>query len=81
MSNKNNFMNVQYITDDTGKTTGVFIPISDWNGLKSKYAEINEETNIPEFHKEVVRNRMAEYDKNPEIGLDYDEVMTELKSE
>ncbi|MFZ1455356.1 MAG: hypothetical protein WAT46_04905 [Saprospiraceae bacterium] len=33
---KYNFMNVQYITDDTGKTTGVFIPISDWNSLKSK---------------------------------------------
>ena len=37
-------MNVQYITDDTGKTTGVFIPISDWN-------EINEENFIPESHK------------------------------
>lgn len=58
-----------------------FIPVSDWNGLKSKYAEINEETNIPEFHKEVVRNRMSEYNKNSEMGLDYDKVMTELKSE
>jgi hypothetical protein len=74
-------MHVQYITDDTGKTTGVFIPISDWNGLKSKYTEINEESIIPESHKEVVRSRMAEYDNNPEMGLDYDEVMTELKSE
>ncbi|MCB9309592.1 MAG: addiction module protein [Lewinellaceae bacterium] len=74
-------MNVQYITDDNGKTTGVFIPISDWNGLKSKYRNINEESSIPESHKEVVRSRMAEYDKNPEMGLDYDEVMTELKSE
>lgn len=73
-------MNVQYITDDTGKTT-VSIPISDWNGLKSKYAEINEESIIPESHKEVVRNRMTEYNTNPEMGLDYDEVMTELKSE
>lgn len=81
MRNKNNFMNLQYITDDTGKTTGVFIPISDWNSLKSKYGEINEETTILEFHKEVVRNRMAEYDKNPEMGLDYDEVMSELENE
>lgn len=74
-------MNVQYIKDDTGKTTGVFIPISDWNGLKSKYAEINEESIIPESQKEIVRNRMSEYKTNPEMGLDYDEVMTELKSE
>ncbi|MBK9581918.1 MAG: addiction module protein [Saprospiraceae bacterium] len=74
-------MNVQYITDDTGKTTGVFIPISDWNGLKSKYAEINEESIIPESHKEIIRNRMTEYNTNPEIGLDYDEVIAELKNE
>lgn len=74
-------MNVQYITDDTGKTTGVFIPISDWNGLKSKYRDINEESSIPESHKEVVRSRMSEYISNPEIGLDFDEVMAELKSE
>ena len=47
-------MNVQYITDDTGKTTGVFIPISDWNGLKSRFEDLNEESNIPEFHKEIV---------------------------
>ncbi|MBK9150243.1 MAG: addiction module protein [Saprospiraceae bacterium] len=74
-------MNVQYITDDTGKTTGVFIPISDWNSLKSRYGEISEDSIVPESHKEVVRNRMAEYDKNSEMGLDYDDVMTELKLE
>lgn len=73
-------MNVQYITDDTGKTTGVFIPFSDWNNLKSKYEEINEESLIPESHKEGIRNRMAEYDTNPEMGLDFNEVMAELKS-
>ncbi|MBK9564814.1 MAG: hypothetical protein WAT22_18935 [Saprospiraceae bacterium] len=78
---KYNFMNVQYITDDTGKTTGVFIPISDWNRLKSKYVEINEETTIPEFHKDIVRNRMAEYIKNSKIGLDFDKVIAELKNE
>jgi len=51
-------MNVQYITDDTGKTTGVFIPISDWNGLKSRFEDLNEESTIPEFHKEIVRKRV-----------------------
>ena len=57
-------MNVQYITDDNGMTTGVYIPISDWIGLKSRYIDINEETTIPEFHKELVRNRLNEYDNN-----------------
>ena len=74
-------MNVQYITDDKGKTTGVFIPISDWIGFKSKYMEFNEESVIPEFHKEIVRNRVSEYDKNPAIGLDFDSVLKEVENE
>jgi len=74
-------MNVQYITDDTGKTTGVFIPISDWNGLKSKFLEINEESTVPELHKDIVRNRVIEYNKNPKVGLDFDSVLTELENE
>ena len=33
-------MNVQYITDDTGKTTGVFIPIEDWEEMKAVYPDL-----------------------------------------
>jgi len=74
-------LNVQYITDDTGKITGVFIPISDCYGLKSRFEDSNEESTIPEFHKEIVRKRVREYDNNPLLGLDFDEVMVELKNE
>ena len=74
-------MNVQYITDDNGMTTGVYIPISDWIGLKSRYIDINEETTIPEFHKELVRNRLNEYDNNFGKELDFDDVLSELKNE
>ena len=30
-------MSLQFIADDTGKTTGVFIPINEWNDLKAKF--------------------------------------------
>ena len=30
-------MHLQYISDSTGKTTGVFIPIEEWEGLKNKF--------------------------------------------
>jgi hypothetical protein len=36
-------MNLQYISDNRGKTTGVFIPIQDWEGLKSKFKDLEEE--------------------------------------
>lgn len=30
-------MNLQYVSDEKGNTTGVFIPIKEWNLLKKKY--------------------------------------------
>jgi len=30
-------MNLQYISDYQGKTTGVFIPIQEWEALKIKF--------------------------------------------
>lgn len=36
-------MNLQYISDSKGQTTGVFIPINEWEGLKSKFKGLEEE--------------------------------------
>lgn len=45
-------MNVQYITDSNGQTTDVFIPIKEWNNLKTKFKDINQEgEEVPEWHK------------------------------
>ncbi|WP_128547998.1 hypothetical protein [Larkinella soli] len=30
-------MRIQYLTDNQGKKTGVFIPIKDWEALKKQY--------------------------------------------
>jgi hypothetical protein len=30
-------MSLQYISDSKGKTSGVYIPIQEWNRLKKKY--------------------------------------------
>jgi hypothetical protein len=58
-TNKLKNMNLQYISDNQGKTTGVFIPIQDWEALKSKYSDLEKEegamVDIPEEHKNIVR--------------------------
>ena len=36
-------MHLQYISDFNGKTTGVFIPIQEWESLKSKFTGLEEE--------------------------------------
>ncbi len=34
-------MNLQYNSDNKGKTTGVLIPRNDWEYLKNKFSEID----------------------------------------
>ncbi|MEK6783370.1 MAG: addiction module protein [Bacteroidota bacterium] len=75
-------MNLQYITDDNGQTTGVFIPIQEWNDLKTKLKSIGqEELEVPEWQKAIVRERMETYKKNPERALDFDTAMEEIEKD
>lgn len=73
-------MHLQYISDSNGETTGVFIPIDEWNELKSKF-NVTEEggMDVPEWHKNIVRERMIEYKKHPERGSDFDEAMDDIE--
>ena len=71
-------MNVQFISDSNGETTGVYIPIQEWNELKSKFKGIElEEINIPDWHKEIVRERMADFKNNPQQAVDFDQAMNQ----
>ncbi|MFN3640841.1 MAG: addiction module protein [Flavobacterium sp.] len=75
-------MNIQYISDGSGQTTGVFIPINEWNQLKSKYKGIEqEETEIPEWHKKIVRQRLEDYKQNPDSAIDFDSAMDDIDKE
>jgi hypothetical protein len=74
-------MNLQFISDSTGKTTGVFIPINEWNELKNKFKGIEkEEVDIPQWHIDTVRERLKDYKRNPEQALDFDTAMDDTKS-
>ncbi|MEN8251424.1 MAG: addiction module protein [Bacteroidota bacterium] len=75
-------MNVQYISDNKGKTTGVFIPIQEWEDLKTRYKGLEEEAlDVPDWHKDLVRKRLAEYRNNPDIALDFDSAMDDIEKE
>lgn len=73
-------MNLQYISDNKGKTTGVFIPISEWNELKNKYKDI-EQVNIPNEQIEEVRKRLEDYKNNPEQALDFDAALGDIEKD
>ncbi|MDP2113011.1 MAG: addiction module protein [Bacteroidota bacterium] len=76
-------MNLQYISDNNVKTTGVFIPINDWKYLKNKYKEIEQEERdtfeVPEWQKEIVRQRLKDYQDNPDKVLDWDNIQREIE--
>lgn len=75
-------MNLQYISDGDGETTGVFIPIKDWNKLKKKITGIEQELDdIPNWHKDVVRERLIGYEKNPGSALDFDDTLDEIEKQ
>ncbi|MDW3211657.1 MAG: hypothetical protein R8N23_17445 [Reichenbachiella sp.] len=71
-------MSLQYITDDKGQTTGVYIPIQEWDNLKAKYEGIEEDAYIvPEWQKEIVRERIK--NTKPEEYLSWEDVEKQLK--
>lgn len=75
-------MNLQYISDSKGQTTGVFIPIKEWNELKNKYEGIEkEEVDIPGWHMDLVRKRLEDYKNNPGQALDFDTAMDDIEKE
>jgi hypothetical protein len=75
-------MNLQYITDSNGQTTGVFIPIQEWNDLKSKFRDIDQEgSNVPEWHKGIVRKRMELYKNDPSQAVNFDEAMDDIEKD
>ncbi|MEZ5071616.1 MAG: hypothetical protein R2751_11775 [Bacteroidales bacterium] len=73
-------MNLQYISDSNGQTTGVFIPIKEWEILKTKFKGL-EDMDVPDWHKVLVKERLQEYERNPDIALDFDSTMDSIESE
>ena len=52
-------MSLQYISDSKGHTTGVFIPIQEWEKLKEQYREL-EEWESESSSKDQVLNELKE---------------------
>jgi hypothetical protein len=75
-------MGLQYISDSDGKTTGVYIPIEEWNKLKDKLKDTDiQDLDIPEWHKTLVRERVEEYKAKPNEALDFDEAMDDIEKD
>lgn len=75
-------MNLQYISDSKGQTTGVFIPIQEWEDLKSRYKGLeDEEVILPDWHINLVKERLDEYKTDPGKAMDFDSAMDDIEKD
>lgn len=75
-------MNLQYISDANGQTTGVFIPIEEWNALKEKFQDIPQAaSDVPAWQIAEVRKRVNAYQANPNTAEDFDQAMNDIEKD
>jgi hypothetical protein len=77
-------MTLQFIHDNRGNTTGVFIAIEEWQSLKTKYTELQkaEAENIVElatWQKKIIDERLNDYYKNPTDVADFDKTIDDIE--
>lgn len=75
-------MGLQYINDDRGRATGVFIPIQAWEDLKETY-KLPEEVRptLSTAQEQVLQQRIEAYLAAPDETLAWKEVRHQLEGQ
>ena len=77
-------MILQFIHDNKGNTTGVFLPIEEWQTLKAKYAELQKEeadnlVELAPWQKQIIDERLNDYYKNPGDVANFDKTLDAIE--
>jgi hypothetical protein len=74
-------MSLQYISDNKGQTTGVFIPIEEWNNLKNKFKGIEaKELDIPSWQLAELDKRVTNFRNNQTQTLDFNQAIEDIEN-
>lgn len=78
-------MSLQFIHDNKGNTTGVFIPIEEWEILKAKYAElqleeVKNQTELSTWQKNIIDERLKDYYKNTNDVDDFEKTLRDIEN-
>lgn len=75
-------MKLQVIQDAKGNHAGVFIPIEDWNRIKSQYPDIEHtDFDLNEYEKDLIDKRLEAIANNPQRLKSGDELLRFLKKD
>ena len=77
-------MNLQFIHDNKGNTTGVYISIEEWQNLKSKYSELQKEEaenslELFNWQKQIVDERINDYYTNKNEVANFDDTLNDIE--
>jgi hypothetical protein len=77
-------MTFQFIHDNRGNTTGVFIPIEEWQSLKTKYTDLQREeaenmVELAPWQKQIIDERLSDYYKNSTDVADFDKTIDDIE--
>ena len=77
-------MTLQFIHDNRGNTTGVFIPIEEWQLLKAKYTDLQKEeaeniVDLAPWQKQIIEERLSDYYKTPSNIEDFDSSIDDIE--
>lgn len=79
-------MNLQFIHDNKGNTTGVYISIEEWQDLKSKYSELQKEEvknniELSAWQKQLIDERLNDYYNNTNEVANFDDTLNEIEKD
>jgi hypothetical protein len=76
-------MNLQYISDNSGHTTAVVIPIEEWNALKKKYKEFEQEEMkdfiVPDWQTELIKKELKHVSQGDTELMAWEEAKKQFK--
>jgi len=77
-------MSLQFILDNNGNTTGVFIPIEEWQSMKDTYTglqkeEVNNNVTLSTKQKDLIDDRLNDYYQNSSSMMDFDSMLDDIE--
>jgi hypothetical protein len=77
-------MSLQFIHDNQGNTTGVYISIEQWQSLKERYADLlkleaENMMDLATWQKQIIDHRLSDYYKNSNEVADFDKTLDEIE--
>jgi len=75
-------MKISYVTDYTGNTIAVQIPIEDWNLLKKQYPGMEAiQEGLPQWQKDIIDKRLMLIKQGPDSVIPMEDFIAEMEKE